>query len=95
MNKIGSREALLNLLKQTVQLRVFRQFWPSTHLRIRSLIRTFHILIQTINTIAPFRKEAERLIKKYPSLKTEHAEIGNKLPIIPEWECRLEITAKK
>lgn len=32
-----------------------------------------------VDTIAPFRKEAKRLIKKYPSLKTELAELGSLL----------------
>jgi len=30
-------------------------------------------------TIAPFRKEAKKLIKKYPSLKNELTELGNQL----------------
>jgi len=32
-----------------------------------------------IDTIAPFRKEAKKLIKKYPSLKQELAELGKLL----------------
>ena len=32
-----------------------------------------------VDTIAPFRKEAEKLIKKYPSLKNELAELGSQL----------------
>lgn len=32
-----------------------------------------------VDTIAPFRKEAERLIRKYPSLKSELSEIGSRL----------------
>lgn len=32
-----------------------------------------------VDTIAPFRKEAKKLIKKYPSLKNELAELGSKL----------------
>ena len=32
-----------------------------------------------VDTIAPFRKEAKKLIKKYPSLKNELAELGNLL----------------
>lgn len=32
-----------------------------------------------IDTIAPFRKEAKKLIKKYPSLKDELAELGQQL----------------
>jgi hypothetical protein len=36
-----------------------------------------------IETIAPFRKEAKKLIKKYPSLKSELAAIGHKLSETP------------
>jgi len=36
-----------------------------------------------IDTIAPFRKEAKKLIKKYPSLKNELAELGSQLSIDP------------
>ena len=32
-----------------------------------------------IDTIANFRKEAKKLIKKYPSLKNELLELGNQL----------------
>lgn len=32
-----------------------------------------------IDTIAPFRKEAKKLIRKYPSLKDELAELGQRL----------------
>ncbi len=32
-----------------------------------------------VDTIAPFRKEAKKLIKKYPSLKNELEELGNRL----------------
>ena len=32
-----------------------------------------------VATIAPFRKEAKNLIKKYPSLKNELAELGSQL----------------
>ncbi|WP_439483131.1 hypothetical protein [Cyclobacterium plantarum] len=32
-----------------------------------------------VDTIAPFRKEAKKLIKKYPSLKNELVELGSKL----------------
>lgn len=32
-----------------------------------------------VETIAPFRKEAKKLIKKYPSLKQEIAELGEQL----------------
>jgi hypothetical protein len=32
-----------------------------------------------VDTIAPFRKEAKKLIKKYPSLKNELAELGSQL----------------
>lgn len=34
-------------------------------------------------TIAPFRREAKRLIKKYPSLKNELAELGKRLSTDP------------
>jgi hypothetical protein len=36
-----------------------------------------------VATIAPFRKEAKKLIKKYPSLKNELAELGSQLSINP------------
>ena len=36
-----------------------------------------------VDTIAPFRKEAKKLIKKYPSLKNELAELGSQLSIDP------------
>lgn len=36
-----------------------------------------------VNTIAPFRKEAKKLIKKYPSLKHELAQLGSQLSIDP------------
>jgi mRNA-degrading endonuclease RelE of RelBE toxin-antitoxin system len=32
-----------------------------------------------VETVAPFRKEAKKLIKKYPSLKAELAELGLQL----------------
>lgn len=32
-----------------------------------------------VDTLAPFRKEAKKLIKKYPSLKSELAELGSQL----------------
>ncbi len=32
-----------------------------------------------VDTIAPFRKEAKKLIKKYPSLKQELADLGTQL----------------
>ncbi len=32
-----------------------------------------------VSTIAPFRREAKKLIKKYPSLKKELAELGSQL----------------
>lgn len=32
-----------------------------------------------VDTIAPFRKEAKKLIKKYPSLKNELTELGSQL----------------
>ena len=36
-----------------------------------------------VDTIAPFRKEAKKLIKKYPSLKIELAELGSRLSTDP------------
>ncbi|MDX2245249.1 MAG: type II toxin-antitoxin system RelE/ParE family toxin [Bacteroidia bacterium] len=36
-----------------------------------------------VDTIAPFRKEVKKLIKKYPSLKSELAQLGNELSIDP------------
>ncbi|MFD2203729.1 type II toxin-antitoxin system RelE/ParE family toxin [Shivajiella indica] len=36
-----------------------------------------------VATIAPFRKEAKKLMKKYPSLKIELAELGRQLSIDP------------
>jgi hypothetical protein len=36
-----------------------------------------------IDTIAPFRKEVKKLIKKYPSLKNELAKLGSQLSIDP------------
>ncbi|MEX2568340.1 MAG: type II toxin-antitoxin system RelE/ParE family toxin [Cyclobacteriaceae bacterium] len=36
-----------------------------------------------VDTIAPFRKEAKKLIKKYPSLKNELAELGSLLSTNP------------
>ncbi len=36
-----------------------------------------------VDTIAPFRKEAKKLIKKYPSLKRELAELGSQLSTDP------------
>ena len=32
-----------------------------------------------VDTIAPFRKGAKKLIKKYPSLKNELAQLGSQL----------------
>tara|TARA_R110002012_G_scaffold240838_2_gene415077 strand:+ start:3894 stop:4223 length:330 start_codon:yes stop_codon:yes gene_type:complete len=37
-----------------------------------------------IETIAPFRKEAKKLIRKYPSLKGELAELGRQLSENPQ-----------
>jgi hypothetical protein len=37
-----------------------------------------------IETIAPFRKEAKKLVKKYPSLKGELAELGRQLSENPQ-----------
>lgn len=36
-----------------------------------------------VDTIAPFRKEAKKLIKKYPSLKNELTRLGNRLSTDP------------
>ena len=36
-----------------------------------------------VETIAPFRKEAKKLINKYPSLKKELIDLGNKLSTDP------------
>lgn len=36
-----------------------------------------------VDTIAPFRKAAKKLIRKYPSLKAELYELGRKLSIKP------------
>jgi hypothetical protein len=36
-----------------------------------------------VDTIAPFRKQAKKLIKKYPSLKNELAELGSQLSTDP------------
>jgi mRNA-degrading endonuclease RelE of RelBE toxin-antitoxin system len=36
-----------------------------------------------VDTIAPFRKEAKKLIKKYPSLKNELEELGRQLAADP------------
>jgi hypothetical protein len=36
-------------------------------------------MIYKVDTIAPFRKEAKKLIKKYPSLKSELTELGSRL----------------
>lgn len=37
-----------------------------------------------IETIRPFRREAKKLIKKYPSLKGELAQLGESLAEEPE-----------
>jgi hypothetical protein len=56
-----------------------------------------------IDTIAPFRKEAKKLIKKYPSLKSDLAELGSQLSTNPTagtalgnncYKIRLAITSK-
>lgn len=56
-----------------------------------------------IETIAPFRKEAKKLIKKYPSLKTELSELGANLSDKPNkgtalgnncFKIRLAISSK-
>lgn len=36
-----------------------------------------------VDTIAPFRKEAKKLIKKHPSLKNELARLGSRLSTDP------------
>ena len=36
-----------------------------------------------VGTIAPFRREAKKLIKKYPSLKNTLAELGSQLSVDP------------
>lgn len=36
-----------------------------------------------VATIAPFRKKAKKLIKKYPSLKNELADLGSQLSTDP------------
>lgn len=36
-----------------------------------------------VDTISPFRKNLKKLVKKYPSLKKEIAELGNQLSINP------------
>ena len=36
-----------------------------------------------VDTIGPFRKKAKKLIKKYPSLKNELGELGNRLSSNP------------
>jgi mRNA-degrading endonuclease RelE of RelBE toxin-antitoxin system len=36
-----------------------------------------------VETIAPFRKEVKKLIKKYPSLKDELAALGEELSVNP------------
>lgn len=56
-----------------------------------------------VDTIAPFRKEAKKLIKKYPSLKNELAELGSQLSNDPTigtspgnncYKIRLAISSK-
>lgn len=42
-----------------------------------------------VDTIAPFRKEAKKLIKKYPSLKSELAALGSSLSANPTTETAL------
>ena len=57
----------------------------------------------SIDTIAPFRKEAKKLIKKYPSLKNELTELGQQLSEDPTkgislgndcYKIRLDIKSK-
>ncbi len=40
-------------------------------------------MIYKVDTISPFRKKAKKLIKKYPSLKTELSQLGEKLSTDP------------
>ena len=56
-----------------------------------------------VDTIAPFRKEAKKLIKKYPSLKNELADLGSQLSTDPTtgtalgnncYKIRLTISSK-
>jgi len=56
-----------------------------------------------VDTIAPFRKEAKKLIKKYPSIKNELAELGSQLSNNPSigtslgnncYKIRLAISSK-
>lgn len=56
-----------------------------------------------VTTITPFRKEAKKLIKKYPSLKEELASLGRKLSHEPTtgtplgnscYKIRLSIASK-
>jgi hypothetical protein len=56
-----------------------------------------------VETITPFRKEAKKLIKKYPSLTNELAELGNQLSTDPSkgtalgnncYKIRLAIASK-
>jgi len=56
-----------------------------------------------VDTIAPFRKEAKKLIKKYPSLKNELEELGSQLGSDPTagtalgdscYKIRLSIASK-
>ncbi|TVR83809.1 MAG: hypothetical protein EA409_02265 [Saprospirales bacterium] len=56
-----------------------------------------------IETIAPFRREVKKLIKKYPSLKNDLANLGIKLSTNPSvgkalgnncYKIRLAITSK-
>ena len=37
----------------------------------------------SVETVAPFRKEAKKLVKKYPSLKKELAQLGDLLSKAP------------
>lgn len=57
-----------------------------------------------VETIAPFRKEAKRLINKYPSLKNELAELGKIISSNPTtgialgnncYKIRIAIASKK
>jgi mRNA-degrading endonuclease RelE of RelBE toxin-antitoxin system len=57
----------------------------------------------SVQTIPTFRKEAKRLLKKYPSLKTELEQLGNLLAEKPDfgtplgnncYKVRLQIASK-
>lgn len=41
-------------------------------------------MIYSVDTIGPFRRQVRKLVKKYPSLKNELNELGNKLSHNPK-----------